>query len=169
MPMSEASSPFGEWLAAAMRSRDLSQAALARTVGVADAQVSRWRRGQVVPSVHHLQRLAEALDVPRAGLDRLAGYPTADGKDEIEAGDPDPARQAELAAYRARFGQTLERTVPRHLWRAYVEACEALAEAMGASYDEVVAASREGPVARPAGSVGFAPPGRVRQSIGFRR
>ena len=167
--MSDTASPFGEWLTATMRSRDLSQAALARTVGVADAQVSRWRRGQVVPSVRHLQRLAEALDVPRVGLDRLAGYPTADGGDGVEAGDPDPARQAELATYRARFGQTLERTVPRHLWRAYAEACEALAEAMGASYDEAVAAGRDVSTARPGGAVGFAPPGRVRQSIGFRR
>src|ERR671939_1416381 len=123
---------FPAWLEASMHRRGLSQAELARAVGVADAQVSRWRRGQVVPTVHHLQRIADALEVPRAELDRLAGYPVDD-----EAAGPteggaagDPAQQAELRAHQAWYGALLQERVPRPLWRAYVEACEALARSL---------------------------------------
>ena len=110
-----------------MQSRGLSQAQLARVVGVADTQVSRWRRGQVVPTVRYLQRIATTLDVPRSNLDRLAGYPV--GEDDFGAvADADPGRQAELDAYGAAVRLLLEARVPRPLWRAFAEACTALAE-----------------------------------------
>ena len=35
---------FGHWLTAIMRERGLTQAEIARRIGVDDAQVSRWRR-----------------------------------------------------------------------------------------------------------------------------
>src|SRR5438105_4179812 len=49
------STRFAGWLETSMRSRGLTQAQLARSVGVADTQVSRWRRGHVVPTVQYLQ------------------------------------------------------------------------------------------------------------------
>ncbi len=73
MPGAQQRSRFGGWLAASMQSRGLTQAQLARSVGVADTQVSRWRRGQVVPTVQYLQRLADTFGVERATLDRLRG------------------------------------------------------------------------------------------------
>ena len=131
--------PFATWLSTTMQSRGLSQAQIARAVGVADAQVSRWRRGQVVPTVRYLQRLAETLDVPRAELDRLAGYPV-DSAGAAEGQGDDPERQAELRAYQARYAEVLRQQVPPALWRAYAEACEALARSLSASYAGALAA-----------------------------
>ncbi|HEX2513516.1 MAG TPA: helix-turn-helix domain-containing protein [Chloroflexota bacterium] len=146
---------FADWLNATMHSRGLSQAQLARVVGVADTQVSRWRRGQVVPTVRYLQRIADTLDVPRANLDRLAGYPVdlAEGAGEDQAGDTDPQRQAELDAYSAAFRMLLEQRVPRPLWRAFADACAALAGSMSTAYDEALA--RSGPAAPPERPAGF--------------
>jgi len=127
-----------------MRSRALSQADLARALGVADAQVSRWRRGQVVPSPRHLQRLADALAVPRADLDRLAGYPVP-GATPAEGGPVDPAAEAELQAHQARFRRTLEQAVPRDLWPAYAAACEALAAGLVGSFAAALDAAAEAP------------------------
>ncbi len=113
---------FADWLNTTMHSRRLSQAQLARVVGVADTQVSRWRRGQVVPTVHYLQRIADTLDVPRASLDRLAGYPVGEASMDAPE-DADPQEQAELQAHGAAYRLHLEHEVPRPLWRAYAEAC----------------------------------------------
>jgi transcriptional regulator with XRE-family HTH domain len=127
---------FANWLNATMQSRGLTQAQLARVVGVADTQVSRWRRGQVVPSVHYLQRIADTLEVPRVDLDRLAGYPVTDAAEASPSDDPQ--LQAELQAYEAEFRRLLQSRVPRELWRAYVEACAALAASMGQSFQDVL-------------------------------
>jgi transcriptional regulator with XRE-family HTH domain len=132
-----------------MLSRGLSQAQLARVVGVADTQVSRWRRGQVVPTVHYLQRIADTLDVPRVSLDRLAGYPVGEGESEAPP-DVDPQRQAELHAYGAAYRQLLEQGLPRPLWGAFAEACAAMAGSMSAAYREALANSLPGAGARPA-------------------
>ena len=137
-PSGAASRAFAHWLNATMHSRGLSQAQLARVVGVADTQVSRWRRGQVVPTVRYLQRIATTLDVPRASLDRLAGYPV--GEDGAAAPpDADPERQAELDACGAAFRLLLEARVPRPLWRAFADAGAALADSMAGAYGEAVA------------------------------
>ena len=158
-------SRLGAWLAATMRSRELSQADLARTLGVADAQVSRWRRGQVVPSVRHLQRLADALAVPRADLDRLAGYPVPDSSG-LAPDVPDPSAEAELQAHQARFRRTLEQDIPRELWSAYAAACEALAAGLVGAYagalDDAVGAGTAGPRSPSAAEIGF-PTGSGRQ------
>ncbi|HEX5502143.1 MAG TPA: helix-turn-helix domain-containing protein [Thermomicrobiales bacterium] len=160
---------FPTWLTATMASRGLSQARLARAVGVTDAQVSRWRRGQVVPTVRSLQRIADTFGVPRATLDRLAGYPVGDSAGE--AGDvADPAAQAEMEVYRAWFGQLLARKLPRSLWRVYADTCAALADALNASFEDALGkAQREleatataepaGEGARPHRDVGFRRPG----------
>jgi transcriptional regulator with XRE-family HTH domain len=139
-PSDAESRAFAHWLNATMQSRGLSQAQLARVVGVADTQVSRWRRGQVVPTVRYLQRIATTLDVPRSNLDRLAGYPV--GEDDSGApADADPERQAELDAYGAAIRLLLEARVPRPLWRAFAEACTALADSMAGTYGEAVASA----------------------------
>src|SRR4051794_22571986 len=117
-----------------MESRRFSQAELARAVGVGDAQVSRWRRGQVVPTVRSLQRIADTFGVPRVMLDSLAGYPTDEVEEGPEGDAGDLARRTEIRAYQAWFGQQLERQVPRELWRVYADGCAALAEALGGSF-----------------------------------
>ena len=147
---------FGRWLSSTMDSRGLSQAEVARAVGVADAQVSRWRRGQVVPTVHYLQRIAEALDVPRVDLDRLAGYPVEEGAGGTVAAPGDVERLAELRAAQARLGTLLQEQVPHELWRAYLEACEALARSLTASYESALRGA-EAVRSRPRGPVGFQP------------
>lgn len=118
---------FGEWLGDTMRVRGLSQAGLARELGVADAQVSRWRRGQVRPSISHLHRLAVALEVPRSTLDELVGYPPVGPM--AEANEVDVATVPEQQIYRSRYGTVIDR-LPRRLWPVYAEACEALADAL---------------------------------------
>jgi transcriptional regulator with XRE-family HTH domain len=124
-------SRFAGWLEASMHSRGLSQAELARCVGVADAQVSRWRRGQVVPTVRYLQRIADTFGVHRSALDRLVGYPIASSQPPPPLGDP--AAEAELQAQTARLRQVMQRQLPRHMWPPFVEACLALADALVAS------------------------------------
>ena len=136
--MTDPSNPFAQWLEASMQSRGLSQAAVAREVGVADAQVSRWRRGQVTPTVRYLQRIADTFGVPRAQLDRMAGYPTPEAQEGDASGETDPQSEAELQAYQARLGRLMEEKIPRTLWRAYVEACEAMAVELSASFEEAL-------------------------------
>src|SRR2546423_13447728 len=95
-------SRFAGWLQASMRSHGLTQAQLARSVGVADTQVSRWRRGQVVPTVQYLQRLADAFGVERMTLDQLVGLPVA----QAQQGDPEV--EAELQAHQARLREVMQ-------------------------------------------------------------
>src|SRR5690348_2893191 len=91
---------FAGWLEASMRSRGLTQAQLARSLGVADTQLSRWRRGQVVPTLPYLQRLADAFGVQRMTLDELLGLPVAYASGDKD-GNPDPHLEAELQAHQA--------------------------------------------------------------------
>lgn len=123
---------FAGWLETSMRSRGLTQAQLARSVGVADTQISRWRRGQVVPSVQYLQRLADTFGVERITLDELVGLPVAQAREAGKKG-ADPELEAELQAHQARLRETMQTKLPRQMWRAYVEACVALADGLGIS------------------------------------
>lgn len=134
--MNKSSSPFAQWLSAMMESRGLSQAEVAREVGVADVQVSRWRRGQVTPSVRYLQRIADTFDVPRVRLEHMAGYPGGGGAERVDGVRIDPELEAELQAYQTRYRQVIEEKLPRKLWRAYAEACEALANELSTSFEE---------------------------------
>ncbi len=155
---------FMMWLNRTMEHRGYSQADLARAVGVADAQVSRWRRGQVVPNVHSLQRLADTFGVPRTTLDSLAGLPS----DEAVADSDDPSeliRRAEVQAYQAWFGQLLSTQVPPELWRVYVEGCAVLAQSLGGTFSDTLAKAQrevealresdEGTDERPKREIGF--------------
>ena len=134
--MSDIDEGFPLWLEATLRSRGLSQAQLARELGVAETQVSRWRRGLAVPTVQSLQRLAEALAVPRTALEQLAGYPNGTPV-FVETGH-DAALAAELHAHQALLGQLLAQRVPRELWQVYVAGCAALADALRSSYQETL-------------------------------
>lgn len=138
--------PFARWLTTTMQSRGLSQADVAREVGVADAQVSRWKRGQVTPSVRYLQRLAETFHVPRVNLEQMAGYPVT-VMEEI-----DPSLAAEIEAQLARLRGVMEERIPPELWPAYVGACEALADRLSASFEEAVEHTQSG---HRRGSMGF--------------
>lgn len=155
--MDDEQNPFARWLNVTMQSRGLSQAELARAVGVADTQVSRWRRGQVVPTLRYLQQIADTFEVPRTTLDRLAGYPVAEALHQPPRVFEDPTELAELAAYEAHFRQMLEEKIPRALWQAYMDACDALAEALSASYRTALEQ------APPAG------PEKEEHNMGFRR
>ena len=124
---------FGDWLGTAMHSRGISQAQLARSLSVADTQVSRWRRGRVEPTVPTLQRIADTFGVERATLDRLVGLPVAEAKQRRRRPRYSAEFEAELEAHQARLRQVMQRRLPPGLWRAYVEACVALAEALHAS------------------------------------
>src|ERR1700716_642684 len=113
-----------------MYHRGLTQAQLARSLGVADTQLSRWRRGQVVPTVQYLQRLADTFGIERITLDQLPGLPVAQARHE---GGGEPELEAELQAHQARLRKVMETRLPRAMWRAYIEACVALADGLGAS------------------------------------
>jgi transcriptional regulator with XRE-family HTH domain len=133
---------FGGWLEASMRSRGITQAELARSVGVADTQVSRWRRGQVVPTLPYLQRLADTFGVERITLDELLGLPVAQARGERDS-HPDPRLEAELQAHLARLRQVMQNTLSPSMWHAYVEACVALAEGLNTSARRALREVRE--------------------------
>jgi transcriptional regulator with XRE-family HTH domain len=137
MPQDEARARFSGWLSTTMQTRGLSQAQLARSVGVADTQVSRWRRGQVVPTVQYLQRIADTFGVQRTTLDRLVGYPVASGEPGADS-EIDADVEAELQALQARLREAMQSKLPRTMWRAYVDACIALADGLGSSARKVV-------------------------------
>jgi len=139
-------SRFAGWLQASMVNRGLSQAQLARSVGVADTQVSRWRRGHVVPTVQYLQRLADTFGIERITLDRLVGLPVAHAPQGADGPQVEPEVAAELEAYQARLREVLEKRLPRAMWRAYVEACVALADGLNAAASRVADAPPERPL-----------------------
>jgi len=117
-----------------MYHRGLTQAQLARSLGVADTQISRWRRGQVVPTVQYLQRLADTFGIERVTLDQLVGLPVA----QAPGAGREPELEAELQAHQARLREVMQRRLPRTMWQAYVEACVALAEGLGAQATRAV-------------------------------
>src|SRR5437667_9870875 len=104
-------SRFAGWLQASMSSVGLTQAQLARSVGVADTQSSRWRRGQVVPTLQYLQRLADTFGIERMTLDQLVGLPVA----QTPGGEPglEPEVEAELQAHQARLRAVMQTRLPR--------------------------------------------------------
>lgn len=168
MPEPPDASRFTVWLNNSMENRRLTQADLARAVGVGDAQVSRWRRGQVVPTVRSLQRIADTFGVPRAMLDSLAGYPSGESDRDGDAPD-DLTRRAEIRAYQAWFGEQLEDQVPPELWQVYADGCAALAQALGESYRATMArADTVMPAAAQERRETTAVDSRPRREIGFR-
>ena len=138
-------SRFAGWLQASMHTRGLTQAQLARTVGVADTQISRWRRGQVVPTLQYLQRLADTFGIERMTLDQLVGLPVAQAAGQ----GMEPEVEAELQAYQTRLRTVMQTRLPRSMWRAYVEACVALADGLSASAGRIARESGVQPSALP--------------------
>ncbi len=130
---------FAGWLQASMHNRGLTQAQLARSVGVADTQISRWRRGQVVPTLQYLQRLADTFGIERMTLDQLVGLPVAQATGSGPGVEPEV--EAELQAHQARLRAVMQTRLPRSMWQAYVEACVALAEGLSTSAKRVVSES----------------------------
>ncbi|MGA7672619.1 MAG: helix-turn-helix domain-containing protein [Nitrolancea sp.] len=159
--MDNAGDGFPAWLGLTMRARGISQAQLARSMGVGETQVSRWRRGLAIPTVHSLQRLAETFGVPRATLDQLAGYPIGGAtlSLEVNANESD----SELAAYQAMLAELMEQRVPRELWHVYVEGCSALAEALSRTFNGTLERAESEDAARESRSsepLGFREPNR---------
>ncbi|MDQ2744444.1 MAG: helix-turn-helix domain-containing protein [Chloroflexota bacterium] len=160
--MKETDRPFGEWLAASMQTRNLSQAEVARQLGVADAQVSRWRRGHVVPSRQHVRKIAAAFHVPTERVEQLAGY-APPGADAAGAPDIDPVMKAEEEAILHTLAEVLEHKVPHALWSAYVKGCETLAAELVRAFEHAVEASQ----AQPTHAIGFL--ARVSDDAGTKR
>lgn len=150
--MAESEDRFATWLEASMRARGLTQAELARSMGVAETQVSRWRRGLAVPTVRSLQRLAETFAVPRTTLDSLAGYPTGEPEEGQGSEARRPELPGELQAYQMLLGQLLAQRVPRELWQVYVAGCAALAEALERSFQATLRRAEEQLREAPGGS-----------------
>lgn len=143
--MKEAARPFAEWLSASMQRRSLSQAEVARQIGVADAQVSRWRRGHVRPSHHHVRQIAAAFHVPTETIEELAGYGRSIATSNER--DIDPVQAAEEQAILHALADILEKRLPRSLWSAYLKACEVLAQEMAHALEQaMIAASQTEPV-----------------------
>ena len=92
------------------------------------------RRGVPFRLIDRALQPADTFDVPRTTLDRLAGYPVAEAPHPLPRVVEDATELAELAAYEAHFRQMLEEQIPRPLWRAYMDACDALADALSESY-----------------------------------
>lgn len=136
--MADEDNTFAQWLDASMQARGLSQAGIAKQVGVADAQVSRWRRGSVTPSVRYLQRIADTFQVPRSTLEEMAGYESSALSAHAESATIDPEREADIQALQSRLREVLERGLPRSLWSAYGDACESLAMELAASFERVL-------------------------------
>jgi hypothetical protein len=127
---------------------------------VADTQISRWRRGQVVPTLAYLQRLADTFGIERMTLDELVGLPVA----QASGTDPrvEPEVEAELQAHQARLRNVMLTRLPHSMWRAYVEACVALADGLSTSAKRVLSQ----PLSQTPASDGDDPP--PERPLGFR-
>lgn len=100
-------------IAAAIRSAyagRLTQAELARQLGVAQNTISRWSTGEVEPRLDDIAAVEGACKLPRGFLLRAAGYVEHDSTPEMAiAADhrlDDARRELLLAAYRAALKQS---------------------------------------------------------------
>jgi transcriptional regulator with XRE-family HTH domain len=72
-PVSVATTPLGNSIRLARWDRGWSQTQLGTEIGVAQSIISAWENGRARPSVAHLLRLADVLDVDRSAfLDAVA-------------------------------------------------------------------------------------------------
>jgi transcriptional regulator with XRE-family HTH domain len=73
---------FREALRSLLTERGLSQAALARRLGLSPQAISAWLAGNVTPSHEHVSRLEDEFAIePRGSLLELAGYSTNNDTD----------------------------------------------------------------------------------------
>lgn len=69
---------FGQFIAAMRKENNMTQAELAKIIGVTDKAVSRWERGESLPDIEKCKLLAEVLDV---SLDDLVNYDRENSND----------------------------------------------------------------------------------------
>ena len=62
---------FGNYICALRRGRGMTQAQLAKQLGVSDKAVSKWENGRAKPTVNTLRRLAALFQVPMEDLFQL--------------------------------------------------------------------------------------------------
>jgi len=101
-----------------MHNRGLTQAQLARSVGVADTQISALAPRPGRATLQYLQRLADTFGIERMTLDQLVGLPVA----QAPGGEPgvEPEVEAELQAHQARLRAVMQTRLPHSMWPAYV-------------------------------------------------
>lgn len=77
--------PFHEYLDSLLTLMQLSNAEVSRRTGIGESALSKWRSGQVKPSIRNLRPLADGLGIPRATLFVRAGLlePEDVGVDEL--------------------------------------------------------------------------------------
>ncbi len=100
--------------------KGISQAVLAREIGVTFQQLQKYERGENRVSAGRLQMIAEALDVPATELMESAAGPA--GAEDRAAPVPLSERQSLLAAYVDIPDAEVRRGV-RHLMRALADLC----------------------------------------------
>jgi transcriptional regulator with XRE-family HTH domain len=104
-----APSPIASAIRSAYAGR-LTQAELARQLGVAQNTISRWSTGEVEPRLDDIVAVENACKLPRGFLLRAAGYVEHDSTPEMAiAADhrlDDARRELLLAAYRAALKQS---------------------------------------------------------------
>jgi transcriptional regulator with XRE-family HTH domain len=102
-------SPIASAIRSAYAGR-LTQAELARQLGVAQNTISRWSTGEVEPRLDDIVAVETACKLPRGFLLRAAGYVEHDSTPEMAiAADhrlDDARRELLLAAYRAALKQS---------------------------------------------------------------
>lgn len=102
-------SPIAQAIRSAYAGR-LTQAELARQLGVAQNTISRWSTGEVEPRLDDIVAVENACKLPRGFLLRAAGYVEHDSTPEMAiAADhrlDDARRELLLAAYRAALKQS---------------------------------------------------------------
>lgn len=81
---SERASTFGAWLDHKLKLKQWKGADLARRLGVANGDVSRWRRGVTIPSPASIINIADELYADADELLALAGHRPSMPRDELE-------------------------------------------------------------------------------------
>ncbi len=76
LPRRAAASRLGELILERQRALGLRSADVARLVGTTESTLSRWINGHTTPVKKNLERLAEALSIPRPALDEALGVST---------------------------------------------------------------------------------------------
>lgn len=95
---------FSHW----MDERQLSNAALARTTGLNDSAISKWRRGAAAPDVASCRRIAQAIHRPLLEVLVAAGHLSSE-EAKLKAPPPTPQRPvSEEAARLARLQKVLD-------------------------------------------------------------
>jgi transcriptional regulator with XRE-family HTH domain len=114
--------PFAAAFEQLRKAKGVSPAQMARDLGEYEGNISRWRRGGGIELVK-VRKLAAYFDVDSVWLEKLAGYGDSYITHESETAE------AERQIWRSRYDALMEKRVPRWAWNAYMDACEALADA----------------------------------------